>query len=98
MDGLFEEKYRISKENKELWESNKKIQMMLEEAIAENELHRRRAALGGRLHQDPGLPAANHLRPSLAADPALAAAADLWSFSPHRRQTISPRVAKGASC
>jgi hypothetical protein len=77
MDGLFEEKYRIGKENKELRESNEKIRMMLDEAIAENELHRRRAALGGLLHQDPGLPAANHLRPSFAADPALAAAARL---------------------
>lgn len=46
MDGLFEEKYRLGKTNNELREENEKLRVLFEEALAENEMHRRNAALG----------------------------------------------------
>ena len=41
MDGLFEEKYRLGKESNDLKATQAKIQAMLQEALAENEIHRR---------------------------------------------------------
>lgn len=44
MDSLFEEKYRIGKLNNDLREDNDKLRLLLQEALAENEIHRQTAA------------------------------------------------------
>lgn len=46
MDSLFEEKYRLGKTNNELREENERLRSRFEEALAENEMHRRNATLG----------------------------------------------------
>jgi len=46
MDGLFEEKYRLGKSNNDLRDDNEKLRRLLEEAMLENQRHKRNAALG----------------------------------------------------
>lgn len=46
MDGLFEEKYRLGKANNDLRDDNEKLRRLLEEAILENQTHKRNAGLG----------------------------------------------------
>lgn len=46
MDGLFEQKYRLGKANDALRDDNDKLRRRLEEAILENQAHKRNSALG----------------------------------------------------
>jgi hypothetical protein len=75
MDGLFEEKYKLGKELNDLKETQEKLQAMLQEALAENELHRRTQ---GALFNSfgPSLEARAEIRRQLlpvSGDPAFAA-------------------------
>jgi hypothetical protein len=80
MDGLFEDKYHLGKDNNDLRESNEKLRAMLEEAMAENELQRRTQAyvlnpLIPALLPDPvfqGLDSSRYLCMAGAADQILA--------------------------
>jgi len=46
MDGLFEQKYRLGKANDALRDDNDNLRRRLEEALRENQAHKRNSALG----------------------------------------------------
>jgi hypothetical protein len=75
MDGLFEEKYKLGKERNDLKKTQEKLQAMLQESLAENELHRRTQ---GALFNSfgPSLEGRDQIRSQLlpvSVDPAFAA-------------------------
>ncbi len=56
MDGLFEEKYRLGKSNNDLRDDNEKLRLLLEEAMLENQHHKRNSALGLYTKQNTRIP------------------------------------------